>query len=134
MDLTPYDAFGLHFEIVSATLPVAINPFVQTGSSGLNFYESVNDTSEGEAFDATVPLAGLSELTLGYALGFQYFTLADTELPPAQDVLIYVAPLSGAEELGSVPVPVPEPGPALLVAAGLLCLGAARAGSRWHVQ
>jgi hypothetical protein len=78
--------------------------------------------TEGEVYDALVPLTGLADLDLVHALGLQVFTATDTRLPTAQDVPVRIAPLAGADVLG----PVPEPGTALLVAAGLVWFGAAR--------
>ncbi len=53
-DLTAYDDFGLHFDVVSAPNPMLANPFVQTGLLGTIFNEYVSgDVVQG-------PLRGLN--------------------------------------------------------------------------
>lgn len=123
-DLTPYDAFGLHMEIVQAPAALLINPFVQTGPSGYQFFEDVSgDRVQGDAWDGVVSLSGLPYLDVGYALGFQYFTAGGVEMTPAQTVQVRIDPLAGADVIG-----LPEPGTLLACSLGLA--GAALAGRK----
>jgi hypothetical protein len=113
-DLTGYTSFGLLIDVVSAPNPVEINPFIQTGTTGGLFAQDVPGVKlQGDSFASFVDLSGVSQLDNTFALGFQYFTAGDVELPPAQTVVIRVSP-------------VPEPGTGLLLALGLAGLAARR--------
>lgn len=119
-DLTAYDDFGLHIEIVTAPNPVEVNPFVLTGSAGTIFTQDLPGVkNEGDGFDSFVPLGGVAELDNVHSLGFQYFTAGDIETPDAQTVLIRVSPIPGADTA----VVVPEPASFVLATLGLLALG-----------
>jgi hypothetical protein len=97
-DLSLYDAFGLHFEVVAAPNPVELNPFVFTGTSGTQFYQDVPGVKgQGASFTSYVPLAGISQPQNGHSLGFQYFTAGNVLEPPAQLVQIRVSPVSTPE-------------------------------------
>lgn len=123
VDLSAYDSFGLHVEVVAAPAPVEINPFVQTGASGTTFTQDVpGEKVQGDIFDSFVPLAGVAQIQNGYALGFQYFTAGDVPTPAAQTVWIKVSPIAGA----AVIEPIPEPATLLLAALGLSALGLVR--------
>lgn len=127
VDFTPYDAFGLHVEVVAAPNPVEVKPFAQTESLGLTFVEdSPGEKVQGDAFDSFVPLVGVPHLDWGYALGFQYFTAGGVENPTAQTVQLYVAPVAGADVI----VIVPEPTTGLLVTLGVLAVTARSRSSR----
>jgi hypothetical protein len=118
-DLTPYDAFALHFEVVSAPNPVELNPFVFTGASGTQFYQDVPGVkTQGASFTSFVPLAGISQPQNGHSLGFQYFTAGDVFSPPAQTVQIRVSS-----------VLAPEPAAWALLLLGLPLLARARVES-----
>lgn len=118
-DLTPYDDFGLHVDVLSAPDPVEVNPFVQTEPTGTNFVEDVPGAKvAGDSFDSFVSLVGVTALEDAYALGFQYFTSVGVVDPPAQVALIRVSPIAGA----AYAVPVPEPGVPMLLALTALAL------------
>jgi hypothetical protein len=115
-DLSGYDAFALHFEVVSAPNPVELNPFVFTGNAGTQFYQDVPGVKvQGDSFTSLVPLAGISQPTLGHSLGFQYFTAGDVLEPLSQTVQIRVSP-----------VLAPEPGAWALLLCALPLLASSR--------
>jgi hypothetical protein len=113
-DLSDFNAYGLHIEILTAANSVEINPYIQTGDQGQDFFEDEPGVkSQGDAFDSYVSFAGIPNIDDVFGVGFQYFTAGDVGAPTEQIVLIRITP-------------IPEPSTATLIAIGISCLALTR--------
>jgi len=113
-DLSAFDGYALHIDVVLAPNPVEVNPFILTGSNGQLFVQDVPGVKQqGDSFDTLVPFAGVQNIDDVYGFGFQYFTAGNIETPFAQTVTIRVTP-------------IPEPSSAVLLVAGLMALALRR--------
>jgi hypothetical protein len=127
-DLSAYDAYGLHFDLVSVPNPIVVTSYVQR--NGASFAEAVSgDQEEGDSLDVVLALSGTGYDDVAY-LGFQVFAAGGLEEPPAQTLLLRVSPLAGADAVVPLPTepppPVPEPGTLLLLGLSALALGGPR--------
>ena len=97
-----------------AANPVEINPYIQTGDQGQDFFEDEPGVkSEGDAFESFVLLTGITNIDEVFGFGFQYFTAGDITEPAEQTVLIRITP-------------IPEASTAVMIAMGLGGLALAR--------
>jgi len=102
-NVSGYDAYGVHVDIVLAPNPVEINPFIQTGPTGSTFVQDVPGVKvQGDSFDTIVPLAGVPNLDNVFGFGFQYFTAGNVVNPPAQTVWIRVSPIPELSPLAAI--------------------------------
>ena len=113
-DLSGFDAYGVHIDIVLAPSPVEINPFIQTGPTGSTFVQDVPGVKiQGDSFDSLVSLSGVPNIDNVFGFGFQYFTAGNAVNPPAQTVWIRVSP-------------IPETSPLAAIGVGLALLASSR--------